>query len=420
MPPDVFIGLDIGTSGARAVAISADCEEIGVGQSSMARHGQSLRDPQSWLGAARAALAQLCSRIERHRIKAICIDGTSGTIVPVDGANTPLTDGRMYNDTCSDDAILDLISQHAPSNSAAHGATSGLAKVLMLQDTPGAVQILHQADWIAACLCGVGSSDDNNALKTGFDPVEAQWPDWIARTGAKMEMLPDVKRPGTPVASVLKDVASEFGLPANTQVLSGTTDGCAAFLATGASKPGDGVTSLGTTLVLKLLSDKPVFAPESGIYSHHIMGLWLAGGASNTGGGVLLDYFTAEEIETLSQEVDTSASLGLSYYPLRQPGERFPINDPALPPRMTPRPDRPVEFLQAVLEGIADVEALGYRKLHELGAPAVNSVRTVGGGAKNTAWTEIRSRALCVDMQSPRNDQAAFGAAVLARYGMRQ
>ncbi|MGZ2256330.1 FGGY-family carbohydrate kinase [Roseobacter sp. A03A-229] len=420
MPPDVFIGLDIGTSGARAVAMSANGEEIGVGQSSMARHGQSLRDPQSWLGAARAALAQLCSRIERRHVKAICIDGTSGTMVPVDGANTPLTDGRMYNDTCSDDAILDLISQHAPSNSAAHGATSGLAKVLMLQDTPGAVQILHQADWIAACLCGVASSDDNNALKTGVDPVEAQWPNWIARTGAKMEMLPDVKRPGTPLASVLKDVASEFGLPTDTQVLSGTTDGCAAFLATGASNAGDGVTSLGTTLVLKLLSDKPVFAPESGIYSHHIMGLWLAGGASNTGGGVLLDHFTADEIETLSQEVDTSASSGLSYYPLRQPGERFPINDPALPPRMTPRPDRPVEFLQAVLEGIADVEALGYRKLHELGAPAVNSVRTVGGGAKNTAWTEIRARALCVDMQSPRNDQAAFGAAVLARYGMRQ
>ncbi|MEL6585765.1 MAG: FGGY-family carbohydrate kinase [Pseudomonadota bacterium] len=418
--PDLFIGIDVGTSGVRAIAMSSDRAEIGAGQASMAAHGQSMRDSKAWLGAVKAALAQLCRRIDRPAVRAICVDGTSGTVLPVDGAGLPLTHGRMYNDVCDDTAILDRISAHAPPDSAAHGATSGLAKLLMLQDTRGAAQILHQADWIASCLCGVQASDDNNALKTGFDPVTARWPDWIAETGAKTDMLPQVKRPGTPLGPLLSDVASEFDLPRDTQVLSGTTDGCAAFLATGASKPGEGVTSLGTTLVLKVLSDKPIFAPDSGVYSHHIMGLWLAGGASNVGGGVLLDHFTAEEIARLSQKIYPDAPLGLSYYPLRTPGERFPINDPTLPPKISPRPEAPVAFLQALLEGITDVEALGYRKLQDLGAPALLSVRSVGGGAKNNVWGRIRGRVLGVDMKRPNHPQAAYGAAVLARYGMQQ
>ncbi|MEM9581518.1 MAG: FGGY-family carbohydrate kinase [Pseudomonadota bacterium] len=415
---ELFIGLDIGTSGARAIAMSSEGVEIGASQSLMANHGQSFRDPKSWLGAARAALAQLCISIDRTQVRAICVDGTSGTMLPVDEAGIPLTDGLMYNDACTDRKVLDLISANARSESAANGATSGLAKLLMLQDTPGATRILHQADWIASCLCGIQASDDNNALKTGFDPVDIHWPDWIAKTGARMDMLPEVKRPGTRLGPLLKDVAAEFGLPTRTEVLTGTTDGCAAFLATGASKPGDGVTSLGTTLVLKLLSDKPIFAPESGVYSHRIMGLWLAGGASNTGGGVLLEHFSETDIDALSQAIDPEKQLNLSYYPLRHPGERFPINDPNYPPKMEPRPDAPEQFLQAMLEGIAEVEALGYRRLQEFGAPALRSVRSVGGGAKSNAWHLIRARTLDVEMQRPTNPHAAYGAAVLARYGM--
>ena len=76
-------------------------------------------------------------------------------------------------------------------------------------------------------------------------------------------------------------------------VVAGTTDGCAAFLASGASEAGDGVTSLGTTLTLKLLSATPVFAPQFGVYSHRIGDQWLAGGASNSGGGVLASLFSA-------------------------------------------------------------------------------------------------------------------------------
>jgi hypothetical protein len=122
-------------------------------------------------------------------------------------------------------------------------------------------------------------------------------------------------------------------------VVAGSTDGCAAFLATGADKPGHAVTSLGSTLVLKLASEHPVFAPEYGLYSHRIGDLWLAGGASNTGGAVLAQFFTAREIRDNSRRINPSIVSGLDYYPLTTPGERFPINDPTFEPRMTPRPD---------------------------------------------------------------------------------
>lgn len=419
MADDIFIGLDIGTSGARAVAMAQDGTQLAMGSSPMADHSADPRDPKGWRDAATTALRTASGQIDRDRVRAICVDGTSGTMIPIDAAGAPLALGRMYNDPCTDRGILERIAEHAPATSAAHGPTSGLSKVLTFQRVPGTAKIVHQADWIAGQLCGVYASDDNNALKTGYDPVSARWPDWIDKTGARMDLLPMVHRPGTRLGPLQHRWSAAFGLPDQTLLVSGTTDGCAAFLATGASEPGDGVTSLGTTLVLKLLSDQPIFAPESGIYSHQIMGLWLAGGASNTGGGVLLDHFTPEEMARLSDQIRPEAPLNLGYYPLRQPGERFPIADPGLAPKMRPRPEEDAQFLQAMFEGMADVEALGYRKLEDLGGPRLRSVRSVGGGAENAAWTRIRSLCLNVPFVDPDNAEAAYGAALLARYGGR-
>jgi len=157
-------------------------------------------------------------------------------------------------------------------------------------------------------------------------------------------------RPATVIGQVSSAAVQRFGVPAGAVVVTGATDGCAAFLATGADKPGDAVTSLGSTLVLKLASEQPLFAPEYGIYSHRIGNLWLAGGASNTGGAVLAQFFTADEIRDTSARIDTKSPTGLDYYPLPSRGERFPINDPMLEPRMTPRPADATVFLQALLK----------------------------------------------------------------------
>ncbi|QKD01615.1 FGGY-family carbohydrate kinase [Mesorhizobium loti] len=414
----LVIGIDIGTSGARAVAMRPDFSIAGQSAVRLDRFGQNPRDPSAWWQAVQAALMELLSGLDRAAIRAIAVDGTSGTLLPVDDAGRPLAEPLMYNDKVADADILAAITREAPNASAAHGATSGLAKALQFQHLPGIAAVLHQADWIAANLSGrFDVSDENNALKTGYDVEARRWPDWIAATGLRMDLLPDVVEPGDVTGTLTAAAAELFGLPRDVVVVAGTTDGCASFLATGATAAGDGVTALGSSLTIKILSDRLISAPRFGIYSHRLGDAWLAGGASNSGGKVLAQHFPLARIIELSAAIDPTTETGLDYYPLSTSGERFPIADPALPPRLVPRPADDADYLKAMFEGMAAIEALGYRRLAELGAPALTSVRSVGGGAANPAWTDIRRRKLGVDFLPTLSDEAAAGTARLALKG---
>lgn len=415
------VGIDIGTSGSRAVAMRADFSIIASTAAPLERFGMNSRDPAVWWAAVEATLDELLSQIDRDAVRAIAVDGTSGTVLPVDGAGRPLAEPLMYNDRVAEEPILAAIADMAPNASAAHGATSGLAKALWFQRLPGIHAVLHQADWIAGQLSGrFDVSDENNSLKTGYDAEARRWPEWIAATGMRMEILPSVVRPGNVIGGLTAAAADQFGLGHDVAVIAGTTDGCASFLATGAATTGEGVTALGSSLTIKILSDGPIFAPRYGIYSHRLGDMWLAGGASNTGGKVLARHFSLARIIELSAAIDPATETGLGYYPLGSPGERFPIADPALQPRLMPRPDSDADYLKAMLEGIAAIEALGYRRLAELGAPRLTSVRSVGGGAANPAWTAIRQRKLGVAFVAALSDQAAAGTARLALMGAKE
>ncbi|MFK0686980.1 FGGY-family carbohydrate kinase [Mesorhizobium sp. IMUNJ 23033] len=412
------IGIDIGTSGARAVAMRPDFSITAQSTVALERFGANGRDPAVWWEAVASALAELLVGIDRAAVRSIAVDGTSGTLLPVDNAGRPLAEPLMYNDRVADDTILAAVAREAPETSAAHGATSGLAKALWFQRQTGVARMLHQADWIAGRLSGrFDVSDENNALKTGYDVEARRWPNWIAATGMRMELLPDVVAPGSVTGRLTPSAADLFGLSPDVAVVAGTTDGCASFLATGAAVAGDGVTALGSSLTIKILSDRPISAPRYGIYSHRLGDAWLAGGASNSGGKVLAQHFSLARIIELSAAIDPETETGLDYYPLGTPGERFPIADPTLPPCLEPRPQSEADYLKAMLEGIAAIEALGYQRLAELGAPRLTSVRSVGGGAANAAWTAIRQRKLGVDFLPALSDEAAAGTARLALMG---
>ncbi|RWB78658.1 MAG: carbohydrate kinase [Mesorhizobium sp.] len=415
------IGIDIGTSGSRAVAMRPDFFIAATAAMPLDRFGANGRDPAVWWAAVKATLQELFSQIDRAAVRTIAVDGTSGTLLPIDAAGRPLAEPLMYNDKVPDAAILAAIDGAAPEASAAHGATSGLAKALWFQRLPGIHAVLHQADWIAGQLSGrFDVSDQNNSLKTGYDAEARRWPEWIAATGMRMELLPAVVSPGSVTGRVTAAAAGLLGLPRDVAVVAGTTDGCASFLATGAAAAGDGVTALGSSLTIKILSDRPIFAPRYGIYSHRLGDAWLAGGASNTGGKVLTQHFSLARIVELSASIDPATETGLDYYPLGPAGERFPIADPTLQSRLLPRPRSDADYLKAMLEGIAAIEALGYRRLAELGAPPLTSVRSVGGGAANAAWTAIRQRKLGVEFRPALSDEAAAGAARLALMGARE
>lgn len=416
----LVIGIDIGTSGARAVAMTPEQMIVGQADMAMSAVGSNPRDPNVWWGAVEAALTALLDKVDRAQVRAISVDGTSGTLLPVDIAGRPLAEPMMYNDKVEDAGLLARIAPLIGPASAAHGPTSGLAKALHFQALPGVAKMLHQADWISGRFSGhYDVTDENNALKTGYDPVNRAWPEWMRQTGLRLDLLPRVVTPGEAIGRITTEAAKQFGLSSDAIIVAGTTDGCASFLATGASEPGDAVSALGSTLTLKLLSATPLFAPQYGVYSHRLNDMWLAGGASNTGGKVLAHYFPVDEIKRLTPQIDPASETGLDFYPLLAPGERFPIFDPGLQPRMTPRPTSDASFLQAIFEGIAAVESLGYARLVELGAPPLRSVRTVGGGAGNPAWTEIRRRKLGVAFLAAQSDEAAAGTARLALAGAR-
>ena len=136
-----------------------------------------------------------------------------------------------------------------------------------------------------------------------------------------------------------------------------------------------------------------MFAPAHGVYSHRIGERWLVGGASNSGGKALLRFLTAGRMAELTPRLRPDQPTGLHWHPLPEPGERFPVADPGLVFEPTPLPDDEVVLFQGLLEGIAEVEQRSYRLLTELGAPPLRSVRTVGGGAANLAWMEMRAQA---------------------------
>lgn len=415
---EVVLGIDVGTSGVRVAASDRSGALVAMASASIAaplqNFGRLLQDPNLWWQAIEQCFQSL--DLNGHRVLALAIDGTSGTILPVAETGEPLGLASMYNDVAEAGAVQ-AVKRAAPADTAALGSSSPLARALGLPHT--APRILHQADWLMGRFTGrFDSSDENNALKTGYDPVSRSWPRWISETGFDVGRLPRVVAAGEAVGKIQPAVAHSLGLPDDVMIVAGTTDGCAAFLASGASQAGDGVTSLGTTLTLKVLSATPVFAPQYGIYSHRIGDTWLAGGASNTGGGVLKTFFSGEDMARLTPLLDPAVPVGLGYYPLSKPGERFPIADPALEPKVSPRPADERQFFQALLEGIADVEALGYRRLAELGASPLASIRSVGGGAANEAWTAIRLRALGVPALPPLSEHAAMGTARLAWRGI--
>lgn len=412
MGPGVAIGIDCGTSGLRAALVDESCCACAVAPGPIIAAERT--QPEAWWRALVAAVTRLGTASKLDRVRAIAVAGTSGTLVAVDADGVPCGPASMYNAPALARTVA-MIDYAAPPESAARGTSSALARAIGMQRRPGTARLLHEADWLAGRLRGVfDTTDENNALKTGYDPITRSWPDWIGIVGLESRVLPEVVPPGTMLGPIDPRAAVSLGLPRAVQVVAGTTDGCASFLAAGAGGVGDAVTAFGSTLTLKILCDRPVFEPAFGIYSHRLGNQWLAGGASNTGGAMLLSHFSAGRIEALSARIDPAKSSGLHYYPLPSPGERFPVNDPELPPRITPRPRDDAEFLHGLLEGIARIEALGYARLAECGAPAPSAVRTVGGGARNRVATAIRARLLGVDMAMAESEEAAVGAARLA------
>lgn len=419
---NLSLGLDFGTSGARAIVIDVAQEmqyELQYSFETTVKEKET-DIATNWRTALFTLIEQIPQK-QRQEIVSISFDGTSSTVLICDAVGQPVEQPLMYNDGRGIE-VMETLKTLAPQNNIVLSATSSFAKLLwFIQNLKLKLKtnyyFLHQADWLGFLLHGqIGITDYHNALKLGYNVEKLCYPKWLKNIQIPIH-LPKVVAPGTPIAEVLPDVAKMLGLRANCVVCAGTTDSIAAFLGSDAKYPGEAVTSLGSTLVIKLLSRTRVDDCRYGIYSHRLGDFWLVGGASNTGGAVLRHFFSDTELESLSHRIEAERESLLDYYPLLKPGDRFPVNDPYLPPRIEPKPANSVDFLHGLLEGMARIEAQAYKLLQQLGATPLTCVYTAGGGAKNSAWATIRGRHLQVPILPSNNTNAAYGTALLAMQG---
>ncbi len=380
------LGMDFGTSGLRIAVINNKYELI---LTASLEYTIDLSNPEEWIRCAKVLISNLSAEI-RENIVSIAVDGTSGTLLACDYNGSAIGKAIPYYQLCPEqNEYVEKIVQnhlHAASNN------NSLAKALRLIDKSGPnVLLRHQADWITGWLINNWRwGEASNNLKMGWDNNRSEWPLTLKKQ-SWINALPEIVNSGTILSQISKTKAIELGLGPDTFVVAGTTDSNAAVLATEAEDD-DGITILGSTLVIKHFVNQPIIG--EGITNHLIGEKWLCGGSSNTGCAVLKKIFDDEQIQELSTQIDPKKSSGISFLPLAFTGERFPTNDPLLEAKVEPRPISDALYLHALLEGITNIELKGWNRLNELGVNLPKRIITIGGGAKNPQWKRIRERML--------------------------
>jgi xylulokinase len=397
---EVFLGIDFATQSARAVLldiqsqiharISQDLAPVQRGAD-----GRLTQDPTSWLVAIDSLLAQIRAEAEKAQltITAMCITATSGTFVLTDSAGTPIAQAAMYNDGRA-------------------GSPLGRAEKIVAEVGAGEYLFAHTAEYLVAHLTGAHLStiatDWSHALKTGVDIQKGTWKsDAISQAHNLGISLPSVVAPGT-----LLGKTTEGSIP----IYAGMTDGCTAQISVGDTSVGSAVSTLGTTLVLKVIADKEITGP--GFYSHLLPeNRWLAGAASNLG-GISFDRFKSE-IEQWDNKAAKYGPSSTAAYPLVGTGERFPIASKDMKALSARVPKDEVDEYRSILEGIAFAERLSFEILKSAGAAISGNLYTVGGGSKSAIWSRIRATVLQRPISIVKNSGSDIGAAMIAAAGHR-
>ena len=434
---DLFLGLDLGTGGARACLVDAQgilhaeaFSPLPAGAVWRGGNGEHEQDPLGWWLAVRGVLDRVVTVLKGSgrgpdAIRTLAVSSTSGTIALLDADGVPIGRALMYDDPRGSDQAGELNragEAHLAKFGFRFNASFGLTKIAHLRARDPArleraARIAHAADVVTGRLTGrYDVTDWTSALKTGYDVADLAWPAFIGGAlGLPTGKLPRVVRPGEPIGRAEGPGAREAGLAPGTVVVAGLTDGCASQLGAGAVAPGDLCSSLGTTLILKGVVPELRRDPRGRVYSHrHPEGLWMPGGASNAGGGALEREFGSANILLLDERVGPRLPTTGLVYPLVGKGERFPFVRTDLTTWwIEPVEDR-LDRFGAMLEGTAYVERLGCETLRGMGVGLEGPLRTNGGGTRSAAWLAVRAAVLDRPVEVPANSSSAFGAAVLA------
>ena len=429
----LVVGVDLATAEVRALAVDAGGQEHAAARARLAEPstpepGRSEQDASAWWPAVVDVLRDLTGQLGEHRgsVVALSVCATSGTVVALDGDGDPIGPALMYSDQRAESE-----SDRAQAAGAERWdrlrlrvqASFGLPKWAWLMRHCGAgnvARLAHASDVVVGRLVGgLPATDWSHALKSGYDPERREWAgEALEALELPRSLLPEVRRPTERIGTVCRPAAEATGLPEGCEVRLGMTDACAAQLAAGTSGPGDFVSVLGTTLVLKGASADLVGDPDGGVYSHrHPDGWWLPGGASNTGAGALTAGFPDRDLAELDEEAARRGPAGGVVYPLLRRGERFPFAAAEAEGFSLGDLGDEVERYRATLEGVAFVERLGFERMATLGAEAEPPVAVAGGGSRSRVWNRIRATVLGLPVVEKPGATTGLGACMLAAAG---
>lgn len=434
----MFIGLDLGTSGVRALLLRADGTVADSADAATpVAHplpGWSEQDPADWIAATRTALAELASRQSLAQVQGIGLSGQMHGATLLGDQGTVLRPCLLWNDTRSHAQAARLDADPAfraiSGNIVFPGFTA--PKVLWVAENEPEIfartaTVLLPKDYLAYWLTGRTVSDMSDSAGTAWmDVGRREWSDTLlAKSGMSRDQMPALLE-GTAITGPLRpEVARDLGLPDTVQVVAGGGDNAASACGVGALSDGDGFVSLGTSGVLLAARDGFNPAPESAVHTfcHAIPDTWYQM-------GVILA--ATDSLNWLAKVTGTKpADLTHALGPLQPPGrlrflpylsgERTPHNDSAIRGAFLNLDiaSEQADLTRAVLEGVSFALKDNLIALQSTGAK-LDKLLAIGGGTQSRYWVELLATVLNFPIDLPERGDfgAALGAARLALCGV--
>jgi xylulokinase len=441
---NVFIGVDIGTTGVRAGVYGEDFSLLGTGEGkSIIRRGpkgEIYQDTdEMYTETAAAVKASLESAdVRESAVSALSFDGQMAGIIGIDNNWNALTPYDSWLDTrCSEqvseikEKAYDLVIERTgniPSYN--HGPKILWWKKMEPELFARIARFIQPGAYVAGRLCGLNASEafiDWTYLHfSGFARNrELSWDEELLKMfGVAPGKLPRIVSPTYVAGKVQKDEAALFGVPEGTPVAAGCGDTASCFLGTGAVKKGVAVDVAGTASVFALTTDNFITDRSGLVYCSRsvIEDMWYSMSYIN-GGGLNLEWFkdtfaqdtTFEEMNSAIEDIPPGSD-GLIFIPHLE-GRGYPYE-----PHMRghwkgfTRNHTRAHFYRSILEGIAYEYSLYKEKiLGILGGELSYSVRGVGGGAKSGIWNRIKADILgCSYCTINREDIGILGQAMIA------
>ena len=441
----MYLGIDLGTSGLKLLLLD-DAHRVHASATAALAVQRphptwSEQDPHSWWLALQTAVAQLRAEAPQAwaKIRAIGLSGQMHGAVVLDAQGEVLRPAILWNDGRAEQACQTLeqrvpTSRHITGNLAMPGFTA--PKLIWLREHEPALfarirQVLLPKDWLRLELTSEAVSDMSDASGTlWLDVALRQWsPAMLAACDLGVEHMPRLME-GSAVSGTLRpSLAREWGLPVTVTVAGGGGDNAASAVGVGASQPGEGFVSLGTSGVVFRVGDHYDPAPEQAVhaFAHALPERWhqmsvMLSAASAFGWVTQLTGMGNEAQLALAASALTPAQQNRA--PLFLPylsGERTPHNNPqASGAFIGLRSEHGAADLgYAVMEGVAfglrdGLRAMGQHR--DSGGPQAAPLALVGGGARSDTWAQLLASTLGQPMHRPHgsHEAAALGAARLA------